>query len=437
MFLTKISYFFSQIHNFIKSRVEQFGAQYVALGIFGIFNYPLSYFMWHDIKPQTYESLTLRLIAGVLCIPLALKNYWPKHLVNFLPAYWYLTILYCLPFFGSYMLLKNHLSTDWLMNAVLGILLLVLIVDWLSFTLLLSMGMGMAWIVYNITEPNTFYNIAHDNISLAINMYLFVIIIVAFFSHRKFYNHKEKLKGMMAVGASIAHELRTPLASIDAGITGAKKYFPKFITAYEMAKKANLPVPPIRPDHYEKLLTILDDLSAETHYANTIIDMLLIKVQQSKIATTEGETHSITGCIATALDRYPFEDNEQLKKVHWEIKEDFLFKGNEILIIHILFNLIKNSLYFINDAQKGEIFIWSTIGEKFNKLFFKDTAKGISSKIKMRLFDKFYTNTPNGTGLGLYFCRMVMLGLGGHITCRSEEGEYIEFIMSFPKVQNN
>ena len=64
MFLTKVSYCFYKIHKFIKNRVEQFGASYVAFGIFGIINYPLSYFMWHDIKLQAYESLTLRLIAA-------------------------------------------------------------------------------------------------------------------------------------------------------------------------------------------------------------------------------------------------------------------------------------------------------------------------------------------------------------------------------------
>ncbi len=434
--LIKIRALFTKISSFIDGRVEQFGAQYVAFGILGVVNYPLSYFMWHDIKHQAYESLGLRLVASLLCLPLALKNFWPKRLLSLLPMYWYLTILYCLPFFASFMLLKNHLSSDWLMNTVLGLLLLVLVVDWLSFTLLLSLGAGLALLAYSLIGEHISLNRANDNISLAIYMYFFVVAIVAFFSHRKEKLQREKLKGMMSVGTSIAHELRTPLASIDGGIAGAKKYLPKLIDTYEIAKKANLPVPAIRPVHYEKLLTLLEEISAETHYANTIIDMLLVKIQQSDIGATDGEEHSIVDCIDEALRRYPFEDSEKIKKIHCDMNTDFFFKGKKLLIIHVLFNLLKNASYFINEAQKGEIFIWATtLSDNYNSLHFKDTAKGISPQAKLKLFERFYSNTRNGTGLGLAFCRMVMVGIGGNISCKSEEGEYTEFIMTFPKIR--
>ncbi|HVV69648.1 MAG TPA: ATP-binding protein [Gammaproteobacteria bacterium] len=51
-----------------------------------------------------------------------------------------------------------------------------------------------------------------------------------------------------------------------------------------------------------------------------------------------------------------------------------------------------------------------------------------------RLFEKFYTTTTNGTGLGLPFCKMVMEMFQGHISCTSKYGEFTQFSLSFPNV---
>ncbi|HEX4046014.1 MAG TPA: HAMP domain-containing sensor histidine kinase, partial [Gammaproteobacteria bacterium] len=121
--------------------------------------------------------------------------------------------------------------------------------------------------------------------------------------------------------------------------------------------------------------------------------------------------------------------------IHLNIKEDFQFYGNELLTIHVLFNLIKNSLYYIKSARKGEITIWLTVNDSFNCLHFKDTGKGVSQEILPHIFDLFYSKTSQGYGLGLAFCAMVMKSYSGHIKCESVEGSYIEFILKFLKIK--
>ncbi|WP_410521703.1 ATP-binding protein [Candidatus Tisiphia endosymbiont of Oplodontha viridula] len=44
----------------------------------------------------------------------------------------------------------------------------------------------------------------------------------------------------------------------------------------------------------------------------------------------------------------------------------------------------------------------------------------------------FYTRRANGIGLGLSFCKKIMLSFGGDISCISEEGQYTEFQLNFP-----
>jgi signal transduction histidine kinase len=268
---------------------------------------------------------------------------------------------------------------------------------------------------------------------LALYMYVFAITIGTIFSRNKEIIIREKLRGIQSVAASMAHELRTPLRIINTGAHGIKNHFSDLFNGYLLAKQANLPVKYISPEKVETLLTVCDDIGSEADAAFTVINILLTNVTQN-VENRDFKTTSIEKCIDESLKRYPY-DLLEAGLIHWDAKNDFLFYGNELLIIHVLFNLLKNALYQIKAARKGEIFIWTEPREKYNLLHFKDTAQGIPPKILARLFDRFYTQTYHGTGIGLAFCKIVMENLKGKIACESVEGEYAHFILHFPKDQ--
>jgi two-component system CAI-1 autoinducer sensor kinase/phosphatase CqsS len=105
-------------------------AQMIAFGIFGVLNYPIFYFIWSIISRQPYESVGLRLLAGLLCLFLVFKNFWPQKIRKYLALYWYLTLLICLPFFCTFMFLKNHGSEGWVLNGMLVLFLLILVTEY-------------------------------------------------------------------------------------------------------------------------------------------------------------------------------------------------------------------------------------------------------------------------------------------------------------------
>lgn len=104
-----------------------------------------------------------------------------------------------------------------------------------------------------------------------------------------------------------------------------------------------------------------------------------------------------------------------------------------LLMSHVLFNLIKNSLYFIAKVRKGNITITVSSGAQQNTLLFKDTATGIPADKLPNMFKKFYSESDEGNGIGLHFCKNVIDAFHGQITCDSIEGEYTEFKLIFPK----
>jgi PAS domain S-box-containing protein len=241
-----------------------------------------------------------------------------------------------------------------------------------------------------------------------------------------------KAETLRLIAASIAHELRTPLRAIDAGVSALNQYLPDLIESHNIATRAGLNVPIIDASDPELLDKLCQAVDAETKAAFNVIDMLLVKTDPSKLKTTDFSTYSIVNCLKKVIERYHF-DMGQKKLLHIDSTNDFDFYGNELLVSHIFFNLIKNALYFVRAAGKGEITIRIEPGDEDNTLYFKDTGKGIAPNVLPHIFERFYSQTKHGTGVGLAFCKMVMEGMGGSIKCSSQEGEYTEFILKFPK----
>ena len=129
---------------------------------------------------------------------------------------------------------------------------------------------------------------------------------------------------------------------------------------------------------------------------------------------------SMNASLRATLGNYLFEEEEE-DLVQWD-REDFQFLGNEVLIIRVLSNLLKNSLQQIKKNQRGEIFITTELGETVNRLHFKDTAGGAPPEIVEHLFEGYYTNKEKGTGIGLAFCKLTLKSFGGDITCQSVYG---------------
>ena len=168
----------TNINYFIDTRIKRHGAQYKVFGVFTLLNYLLPYFMWSAINPAyTTQALVLRSIAGTLCVILIAHEYWPSMFKRFLPLYWHATLLFCLPFASTVFLLDNQGATFWLMSMALAILLLVVLVDWLSFTVLLGLGVVMGYGFCFLKGSLMPLQLNSENVFLAVYMYIFTTMI--------------------------------------------------------------------------------------------------------------------------------------------------------------------------------------------------------------------------------------------------------------------
>ena len=406
----------------------------VLFGWFAVITYPLYYFIWRYTSFIGYENIYLRLIAVALGIPLILKDRWSSKIKFLFPVYWYCALTYCLPFLFTFSLLKNDFSSSAALNSLTVLTLSVLLLDIVPLIIITIIGAITGCLTYYVTTGSIY--LPHD-FSLILITSASIIVFGALFAHNKDIIHQTKFRTLKTISASMAHELKTPLRTIASYASGVKKYLPALLTTYEKATTAKLDVPLIMPAAFSTLERSVTAIEREANDTFTIINMLMVTAGMANALIDQAPTveTSAVECITEALNHYPYDRDEE-KLVHWDAAQnqalDFKFTCKKLLVVHTVLNLLKNAFYYIKKASKGEIFIWLENDRKHNIIHVKDTSTGIAAKILPHIFDQFYSQTPHGTGIGLAFCKMVMQSLNGDIKCVSQEGEFTEFVLSFP-----
>jgi signal transduction histidine kinase len=422
--------FFLHVWNKMEERTAELEQHLTTFGIFLIIAFPLFYFINIFLSDHRgYESIFLRVSIGILGALIALRKKWPQRFLCLKPALLYFTLLYSFPFFFFFMLFQNPDSNIWQVNTVVGLVVLYMLLSWADYLILSVVGGCLAGLIFwlvstNPSLPNGFF----DLLLAYISPFIYLIL----FSTKKEHIQKAKQQSLQMQAGAIAHEMRTPLAALSGVGLFLKKIIPSLV------KDHNKLTPDLQEEHFsEKRLSQImkspEMIIKVTRQAFSFIDVMLMNLRE-EFKDEHREQCSIKACVEDALKQYPF-SGEDRSMVHTQIEADFLFMGNPLLIKHIFFNLLKNCLYYVKAANKGDITIKTAKVDERHILSFKDTGAGIAPDILPYIFDKFYSRTKYGTGIGLAFCKSVMKSLGGDIICKSQLGEYTEFILTFPTLE--
>lgn len=241
---------------------------------------------------------------------------------------------------------------------------------------------------------------------------------------------KEKIEMTKSLAGSIAHEMRNPLNAINLSLSNILNLLPKknysnekFFLSSEELQKIN-----------EYGLIIFNSIRR----TNQVIDATLNDLKGKKLDMQDLKSLSALKLVQKVVVEYGYKNNEEKEKVKLEMTEDFIFKVDEDMFFYVIFNLIKNALYYLSEYPNSTITISSRSDEDFNYISVRDTGPGIPSDKIGQLFGDFVTSgKKGGTGLGLAFCKRTMKSFNGDIWCESEFGKYTDFIMKFPKVDSD
>lgn len=231
-----------------------------------------------------------------------------------------------------------------------------------------------------------------------------------------------------AIAASVAHEMRTPMATVKMQAQVLSHYMPTLIKAYQDASQHNLVEQELDETTLQAVGQMASKIESEVTRTNQAIDMLLAITSNLDISEDSYHMFSVTECIQEALEKYPFE-GEDRQRVQLITEQDFDIHGSDTFFMFVLFNLIKNALYAIKEKGQGDIYI----SVKKGRVEIRDTGVGIPHTIMPYIFENFYTTKSRkaNAGVGLAFCKRVIESFGGRIRCESTRGEGTRFIMCF------
>ncbi len=395
------------------------------MGLFGLIGFPLFYFVWTYVFPQQFESLLFRVLIAFLSIPWVFYHRLPSWFKSFFPIYLIISCWFMIPFFFSFMLLKNEWSMVWTMSTFAGLFLLILLInDWLLVTLLTLSAYAFATlVVFFLDGTNGYGNFQLEYIPII----LFGIVGSIIFSHKKNIAQKTKISLLHSLGGSVAHEMRNPLNTIINAMGSVQSILPE------------KPNPEAKASNYMlsrsgliSLHNVVEESTDTVMRANKIIDSILAGMQGKSVDPTTFKRTSATNSIQSAINSFSYSSPDDRKIVNSLAKNDFDFFGDKDLLIYVLFNLIKNALYYKNKPG-FKLEILTEKGETINVIKVFDTGAGIPASKREKIFDSFYTSgKKGGVGLGLAFCKRVVTAFGGTITCNSKENEWTKFIITLP-----
>ncbi|NII09629.1 HAMP domain-containing sensor histidine kinase [Oleiagrimonas sp. C23AA] len=404
----------------------------VAIGAVGSLSMLVYYPVWRYLFPQPYENFWLRVVVAALFVPLALIRWWPRRALNFLPSYWYTVITLALPYFCGYMTLRNA-TPAWWMTHLASVMLMMMLFDLASFLIVFSTGTVMAILTYLCFHQQTLPAMA---LLEYLPLLVFALVGGATCSVSQNIAEQSQVEALTTASNNIAHELRTPLGSLRIAAQAVQRYLPDLLRSQHLAQRAGLPVAELRTAHIQALERSVEAMEREVTYANTVIDMLLLAARP--IGELPFETLSARFCVDQALRRYPYESRVERERVFVDGNQDFKLRGSETLLVHVLFNLLRNALHHTGRAGRGTIRLRIDVGNPQPAIIIRDTGPGIAPDVLPRIFNRFYSHADGGggvagLGIGLAFVRDAMTRMGGDISCSSRWGEYTQFVLKFPR----
>lgn len=432
-----------QMHTYISRSAK-------VLAILGCTLIPVMYFVDQvAVSDSNYDTLLVRLIGGIVCLPFFFEKQDTTTSIKHWENYCFWVLIPMFPFVWGVMLLGNAASSDpgapadmlyWGLQYLVALFMFTQLANspYVATTQYLFATACAAVFVYFTVDSINWHELIRV-FGWPFGIYLTAVVLGSITNRNPAMVRHESLSAARAVGSNIAHEMRTPLTGIASRAKASTRHLPILVEAYRTAKDAGLPVEPLTERQLELLGSSFEDIEKEARYSNLMINMLLVNTSENPVFGQSIETVSASELVDEALQRYPFANDRERNLVHQDTKTDFEASVPKLLIDHVIFNLVKNALYYVQHHGSGSITVTIDLdpsGKSAGIISVYDDGPGIPASDIERIFDRFFTTTAagRGSGIGLNFCKMVMEGLGGSIRCDSVYGEYSMFSLHVPKV---
>lgn len=221
----------------------------------------------------------------------------------------------------------------------------------------------------------------------------------------------EMIEKQNEFSANVAHELKTPIASI---IGFSENLLENCDTKADIQTFANI-------------------INQEANRLNELIsDIISLSKNHQHIKKSDIKIPEFIDSIIS-----PYQKIIDQKNIDLTISSDnFVIRSKERLLQLIFKNLIENAIYYTE--ENGKIAIDVNLTKHNLQFIIADTGIGMSELNQKQIFDRFFrvdntkSKNNNGTGLGLAIVKSYLTELGGHVEVESQLDVGSKFIATIP-----
>jgi len=214
-----------------------------------------------------------------------------------------------------------------------------------------------------------------------------------------------RLSGLTAAGqmaASIAHEIKQPLASIVIGCSASLRWLSK------------------SPPNLEEVRAALDRISNAGHRAGEVIEGIRAMFKNVSREKALLDVNQVIREVL-ALLHYELQSHQVLVQADLSPKLPTVL-ADTVQLHQVIANLVANAIEAMNSVtgRVRTLRVTSSTREPDCVLIIvEDSGTGIDAETLPRIFDPFFTTKPQGMGMGLSICRSIIEAHDGRLSARS------------------
>lgn len=187
---------------------------------------------------------------------------------------------------------------------------------------------------------------------------------------------------------------------------------------------------------------------------NVLIKNILdvTRIESDKLLLQQ-ENFNLNDLLITVIKDYTRElkkshSHKRHIKLHYALQKeirgpDALVYADKERIVQVISNLLDNAIKFIEKDGLIKITLKISKGDgpngyRYAEIIIKDTGSGISEEILPHLFTKFSTRSFQGTGLGLYISKNIIVSHGGTMSAENnKDGKGATFSFIIPLIKTD
>ncbi|NOT00956.1 MAG: hypothetical protein HOP29_10035 [Phycisphaerales bacterium] len=216
----------------------------------------------------------------------------------------------------------------------------------------------------------------------------------------------ERLAEIGQLAASLAHEIKNPLA----GISGAIQIIRD----------------DLGPHHVHR--EIIGEILGQINRLDAVVKDLLVYARPSPARLALCDLNDLVRRVLSAMRE---ESTMKRARITFQPAKDAPpIHADESKMEQLILNLLLNAAQAVHDGGRIQVSTESD-GDRI-RLVVHDDGCGMTDEVRRRAFEPFFTTKARGTGLGLPMCKTIVDDHGGRITLNGETGTGVRVIVDLP-----